>query len=237
MIPAATPPDCPPVEQRRPLGQEELRQLATRVPPEASGQPRPGYGDRLQPSSIGWVTRAVWCVWIEPDPNPDLFSGRWRRGVDDALGRWSHELTLRRVDNPEDAQLRLWRRRPPRLGGRASWGRALLALQMVRRGGPERLEPLVEVLLDPGQRLEGLRATALHELGHGFGLWGHSDQPDDVMAASPGPSPPVDLSPRDRLTLRWLLGRPSLVGSGSPGPGSAETPASAPPPRSGPPAD
>ena len=157
MIPAATPPDCPPVEQRRPLGQEELRQLATRVPPEASGQPRPGYGDRLQPSSIGWVTRAVWCVWIEPDPNPDLFSGRWRRGVDDALGRWSHELTLRRVDNPEDAQLRLWRRRPPRLGGRASWGRALLALQMVRRGGPERLEPLVEVLLDPGQRLH-LRA-------------------------------------------------------------------------------
>ena len=53
-------------------------------------------------------------------------------------------------------------------------------------------------------------AEALHELGHGFGLWGHSDRPDDVMTAVPGPRPPSDLSPRDRETLRWLLGRPSL---------------------------
>lgn len=207
MIPAL--PDCAPVEQRRLLSPEERQRLAV-PPPPAEAAPRPAYADRLQPSSLGWVTRRSWCIWIEPDPRPDLFSSRWRQAVDAALGRWGRELTLQPVERAEDAHLRLWRRRPPRQEGRASLGRALLSLQMVRRGGSERLEPLVDVLLDPGQRLQGLQATALHELGHGFGLWGHSDQPDDVMSAVPGPRPPSDLSPRDRETLRWLLGRPSL---------------------------
>jgi predicted Zn-dependent protease len=207
MIPAA--PDCAPVEQRRLLSVEERQRLAV-PPPAAEAAPRPGYGDRLQPSSLGWVTRRSWCVWIEPDPLPDLFSGRWRQAVDGALARWGHELSLQPVERAEDAHLRLWRRRPPRQDGRASLGRALLSLQMVRRGGSDRPEPLVDVLLDPGQRLQGLQATALHELGHGFGLWGHSDRPDDVMSAVPGPRPPGDLSPRDRETLHWLLERPSL---------------------------
>ena len=207
MIPAA--PDCTAVEHRRPLGPEDQQRLSLRLPPPETS-PRPAYADRLQPSSLGWVTRPAWCVWIEPDPRPDLFSSRWRQAVDGALGRWGRELALQTVDHPADAHVRIWRRRPPRLEGRASLGRALLSLQMVRRAGTERLEPLVEVLLDPGQRLQGLQATALHELGHGFGLWGHSDNPGDVMTAVPGPRPPSDLSPRDRDTLRWLLGRPSL---------------------------
>jgi len=207
MIPA--PPDCAAVEQRRPLAPEEQQRLSLRLPlPDPA--PRPGYADRLQPSSLGWVTRPSWCVWVEPDPRPDLFSNRWRQAVDGALGRWGRELSLRQVDRPDDAHVRVWRRRPPRRDGRASLGRALLSLQMVRRAGSERLEPLVDVLLDPGQRLQGLEATALHELGHGFGLWGHSDDPADVMTAVPGPRPPADLSLRDRETLRWLLGRPSL---------------------------
>lgn len=207
MIPAA--PDCPAVEHRRLLGPEDQQRLSLRLPPPDTS-PRPAYADRLQPSPLGWVTRPAWCVWIEPDPRPDLFSNRWRQAVDGALGRWGRELALQTVDRPEDAHVRIWRRRPPRLEGRASLGRALLNLQMVRRAGTERLEPLVDVLLDPGQRLQGLEATALHELGHGFGLWGHSDNPGDVMTAVPGAKPPTDLSPRDRATLHWLLGRPSL---------------------------
>ncbi|MEB3240071.1 MAG: peptidase [Cyanobacteriota bacterium] len=215
MIPAA--PDCAPVEQRRLLSPEDRQRLAVPPsPPEAS--PRPAYADRLQPSSLGWVSRRSWCVWIEPDPQPDRFSGLWRQAVDTALARWGRELTLQPVERADDAHIRLWRRRPPRQDGRASLGRALLSLQMVRRGGAERPEPLVDVLLDPGQRLQGLQATALHELGHGFGLWGHSDRPDDVMTAVPGPRPPSDLSPRDRETLRWLLGRPSLFRPEPPAP-------------------
>jgi predicted Zn-dependent protease len=71
----------------------------------------------------------------------------------------------------------------------------------------------VRVLISPDQRLEALQATALHELGHAFGLWGHSDQSDDAMAATPGRQPILRLSPRDRATVRWLYGQPSALPS------------------------
>jgi predicted Zn-dependent protease len=67
----------------------------------------------------------------------------------------------------------------------------------------------VEVLLSPEQRPEAIEATALHELGHAFGLWGHSDEAGDAMAATPGAQPVRQLSPRDRATLRWLDQQPT----------------------------
>ena len=68
----------------------------------------------------------------------------------------------------------------------------------------------MEVLISPGQAPQGIQATALHELGHAFGLWGHSDRAGDAMAAQPGAKPVLELSPRDRATLRWLQGQPGL---------------------------
>ncbi|MFM7549046.1 MAG: hypothetical protein ACKO8I_09255, partial [Cyanobacteriota bacterium] len=88
---------------------------------------------------------------------------------------------------------------------------------LVHRAGPavpggdsERLEPRVTVMISPGQRLEAIEATALHELGHAFGLWGHSDNPADAMAATPGPQPIRGLSQRDRATVLWLQQQPGL---------------------------
>jgi predicted Zn-dependent protease len=63
------------------------------------------------------------------------------------------------------------------------------------------------VLLSPGQAPLPLQATALHELGHAFGLWAHSDQAGDAMAAIPGGRPVLQLSRRDRATMQWLLGQ------------------------------
>ena len=54
------------------------------------------------------------------------------------------------------------------------------------------------------------RGTALHELGHAFGLWGHSDQAGDAMAVHAGARPVLQLSPRDRATLQWLQSQPGL---------------------------
>jgi predicted Zn-dependent protease len=75
------------------------------------------------------------------------------------------------------------------------------------------VEPQVRVLISPGQRLEAIQATALHELGHAFGLWGHSDNPGDAMAVSPGSQPVLRLSARDLATIRWLYSQPSPMGS------------------------
>ena len=131
-----------------------------------------------------------WCVWVEPGPTTDRWAQRWQTAVNAALATWGEQVRLVHVSNPEDAQLRLWRRRPPLQNGRASHGRALLQLQQVQRQGLESssLEPLVEVLISPGQRQAAIQATALHELGHGFGLWGHSELSSDVMGAVPAPN-------------------------------------------------
>jgi hypothetical protein len=188
--------------------------------PATPAGPAPDYRDRLSSTEAGPPRMPLWCVWVQPmttEPPPTPWEQRWHRAVEASLARWRQQLPIERVANPEAAQVRLHRQRPPlrleRDGRRrASHGRALLQLQEVERQGVWRLEPLVEVLISPDQREAAIQATALHELGHAFGLWGHSDQPGDAMAAVPGSMPVLELSPRDLASLRWLYGQPSRFG-------------------------
>ena len=226
--------DCPPLQQSRPWIAPELGAGAGPTPRQADRQVDGGahasllsggaagggdYRQRLKPTAAGWPVRSSWCVWIEPlvpGTPASSFEARWQRAVEAALATWQGELPIQRVATADQAQVRLWRQRPPLTSGpdgalRASHGRALLELRQVQRLGQWQLEPLVEVLISPGQRPEAIQATSLHELGHAFGLWGHSDQGGDVMAVSPTARPVLFLSPRDRATLRWLLRQPGLA--------------------------
>jgi tetratricopeptide (TPR) repeat protein len=58
-----------------------------------------------------------------------------------------------------------------------------------------------------GKRLtyDEMLTAALHELGHAFGLWGHSDDGDDIMAAA---SEALRPTARDVATLRLLYAMP-----------------------------
>ncbi len=180
-----------------------------------------GYSHRLTPTPAGWARLARWCVWVEPAAASGAIApaaaasleSRWQQAVNAALASWAEELVIVRVTDPAQAQVLVRRQRPPlrELGGRlrASHGRASLQVLEVQRAGRWRLEPRVEVLISPGQRQLAIQATALHELGHAFGLWGHSDDPADALAAVPGRQPVVALTARDRATLRWLQTQPS----------------------------
>ena len=204
---------CPPAQ--------EVRDLALAVqPPEARGGP--GYADALASTEKGPPVLPSWCVWLEParGATPDRWERRWRQAVDAALATWGEVVPLVRVDDPDRAHVLLERRRPPlrqlAAGWRASNGRSLLKVVQVQRLDRWRLEPQVTVLVSPELRGPVLQATALHELGHAFGLWGHSSVAGDVMAVHQGREPLLQLSERDRLTLEWLRQQPTAFGQASP---------------------
>ena len=183
------------------------------------------YRQRLRTTPLGWARLNHWCVWVAPPAVSGpaaLWDGRWHRAVLAALSTWSLLVPITLVEAPERAQVWIERRRPPlqEVQGRlrASHGRSLLRLLRVQRGGFWRPEPRVLVLIGPSQAEPALQATALHELGHAFGLWGHSDQAGDAMAAVPGPRPVLALSDRDRRTVRWLYGQTTRFGGIEPDP-------------------
>jgi hypothetical protein len=214
-IPARADEACPPAQASRPWAG-----LATSEAVARGTETADDYRQVIEPSAAGWPVLRAWCVWVEPvslEGPAARFQVLWRQAVDAALGQWQQHLTLQRVEDPQRAQVLIRRQRPPRLKeptgqARASHGRASLTLQETERLGVWRLEPRVEVLISPEQRRTAIEATALHELGHAFGLWGHSPDPADGMAAVPGPQPVLRLTPRDLATLRWLYSQPTPFG-------------------------
>ncbi len=76
----------------------------------------------------------------------------------------------------------------------------------LRSGAASRVK--LAVAVDPAAAASpaGLRALVVHELGHVFGIGGHSPEPSDVMHPQPTVTAP---SARDRRTLRYVLHRPA----------------------------
>ena len=201
---------CPP--------QQQIRTLQVALERSDPGQ-APGYASSLATTSLGPPVLKHWCVWIQPaDASPaNRWDQRWLNAVSSALTTWGGLVPLTRVDSPERANVMIWRQRPARrqVAGvwRASNGRTQLQVVDVQRQDRRRLEPQVKVMVSPGLRAEALQATVLHELGHAFGLWGHSSVPTDALAISQGESPVLVPSERDRLTLAWVMRQTTRFGS------------------------
>jgi len=202
---------CPP--------QQQVRTLQVALERQPPGQ-RPGYASSIATTSLGPPVLKHWCVWVQPAAATpaNRWDQRWLDQVSSALTTWRALVPLTLVDNPDQANVLIHRQRPARrqVAGvwRASNGRRTqLQVVDVQRQGRRRLEPLVKVMVSPGLRAEALQATALHELGHAFGLWGHSSVPTDVLAISQGERPVLVPSQRDRLTLAWVMQQTTRFGS------------------------
>ena len=201
---------CPP--------QQQVRTLQVALERQPPGQ-RPGYASSIATTSLGPPVLKHWCVWVQPAAATpaNRWDQRWLDQVSSALTTWRALVPLTLVDNPDQANVLIHRQRPARrqVAGvwRASNGRTQLQVVDVQRQGRRRLEPLLKVMVSPGLRAEALQATALHELGHAFGLWGHSSVPTDVLAISQGERPVLVPSQRDRLTLAWVMQQTTRFGS------------------------
>ena len=201
---------CPP--------QQQVRTLQVALERQPPGQ-RPGYASSIATTSLGPPVLKHWCVWVQPAAATpaNRWDQRWLDQVSSALNTWGALVPLTLVDNLDQANVLIHRQRPARrqVAGvwRASNGRTQLQVVDVQRQGRRRLEPLVKVMVSPGLRAEALQATALHELGHAFGLWGHSSVPTDVLAISQGERPVLVPSQRDRLTLAWVMQQTTRFGS------------------------
>ena len=201
---------CPP--------QQQVRTLQVALERQPPGQ-RPGYASSIATTSLGPPVLKHWCVWVQPAAATpaNRWDQRWLDQVSSALTTWRALVPLTLVDSPDQANVLIHRQRPARrqVAGvwRASNGRTQLQVVDVQRQGRRRLEPLVKVMVSPGLRAEALQATALHELGHAFGLWGHSSVPTDVLAISQGERPVLVPSQRDRLTLAWVMQQTTRFGS------------------------
>ena len=201
---------CPP--------QQQVRTLQVALERQPPGQ-RPGYASSIATTSLGPPVLKHWCVWVQPAAATpaNRWDQRWLDQVSSALTTWGALVPLTLVDNPDQANVLIHRQRPARrqVAGvwRASNGRTQLQVVDVQRQGRRRLEPLVKVMVSPGLRAEALQATALHELGHAFGLWSHSSVPTDVLAISQGERPVLVPSQRDRLTLAWVMQQTTRFGS------------------------
>lgn len=201
---------CPP--------QQQVRTLQVALERQPPGQ-RPGYASSIATTSLGPPVLKHWCVWVQPAAATpaNRWDQRWLDQVSSALTTWGGLVPLTLVKNSDQANVLIHRQRPARrqVAGvwRASNGRTELQVVDVQRQGRRRLEPLVKVMVSPGLRAEALQATALHELGHAFGLWGHSSVPTDVLAISQGERPVLVPSQRDRLTLAWVMQQTTRFGS------------------------
>ena len=201
---------CPP--------QQQVRTLQVALERQPPGQ-RPGYASSIATTSLGPPVLKHWCVWVQPAAATpaNRWDQRWLDQVSSALTTWRALVPLTLVDNLDQANVLIHRQRPARrqVAGvwRASNGRTQLQVVDVQRQGRRRLEPLVKVMVSPGLRAEALQATALHELGHAFGLWGHSSVSTDVLAISQGERPVLVPSQRDRLTLAWVMQQTTRFGS------------------------
>ncbi len=187
--------------------------------------------------SVGYL---IWSkfpvtVYIQTPTEEQLetFEGKslqtWMNFVSQAVAEWSAYFPLKIIDDPETADITIWRRRP---GLRLSETREILPAraaeahyQLYHIFQPESEDLTAElpekltkklahkftIFLSPTQTGSYIESAAKHELGHALGIWGHSPLETDVMYGTQvRNSPPI--SPRDINTLKRVYQQPTYLG-------------------------
>jgi predicted Zn-dependent protease len=168
--------------------------------------------DRLPVGALIWTTFPV-QVFIDTSTSQAPREAAWLQAVRQAIQDWNEYLPLVETIDPKAANITICRRSVPiqrdKQGKLKPIRFAETRFEFYTES--ERLWHRMTILLSPNQADASLLAGARHELGHGLGIWGHSDRSDDVMYFSQVKQPPK-ISPRDVNTLKRIYGEPTRLG-------------------------
>lgn len=195
----------------------------------------------LPPSLAEWQTDAWvgdYFAAIEPDPVAGYLiwwqfpvqiyletqgdDPAWQQGVLEAIAAWGEYFPLKTISTATEANIVIKRetpplntRRNPHTGKleivRARTGLTSYQLQS-KTGNPSVFTHRMTIYLKPGQSYPAILNTALHELGHALGIWGHSSRVEDVLYFAQQ-SQVAKISSRDVNTLKKVYQQPTRLGA------------------------
>lgn len=171
------------------------------------------YFDQIKPAKPGFL---IWSHWpiqvhIAPPPKGVLIKPEdWHNAILRAVQDWQPYLPLSLVTSPTEADITI-SANPPQQRSGARVRSAETRFELYASGDRPILAHRISIYIRPSQTIPYLSAAARHELGHGLGIWGHSQNPADVMYFAQVRQPPA-ISARDINTLKRVYQQPTQLG-------------------------
>lgn len=185
------------------------------------------YFREVEPTPLGYLIWSHFPVTIfieQPIADHESAASQrfkdWVSTVRSAIAEWNLYLPLQEITQPETANITIWRSQPEReikLNPETRLydiPRAIAAetnYQFYLQQNPTQIAHKMKIEISPNYTGISLLATIRHELGHAFGIWGHSPQPSDALYFSQVSDPPA-ISPRDINTLKKIYQQPTKLG-------------------------
>ena len=216
-------------------GEQSLPELRSYPLPEALANYRStssesdNYFDVIKPHELGafiWTEFPI-EIYVETpagDLSPSALNEfqQWQKAVFEGIELWRPYLQMTIVEEESDNTDIFIYRRQPELKAKLNPETGLYDIPRVKAATakinffltdttPQQLKHQMTIEVNPRQTYDYLVTNIAHELGHALGIWGHSENPKDVMYfAHTQDIPP--LSDRDLNTLKILYQQPTRLG-------------------------
>jgi predicted Zn-dependent protease len=170
------------------------------------------YFDQIKPTQPRFLVWSHWPiqVYIAPPPKGALIKPEiWHRAILQSVQDWQPYLPIRLTESQSNADITISANPPQqRSGPRVRSAETRFELYI---SSQNTLAHRVSIYIRPNQTIPYISAAARHELGHGLGIWGHSQAPTDVMYFAQVRQPPA-ISARDINTLKRIYQQSTQLG-------------------------